>query len=414
MSTHSGRFVDPMDIVRELTALPHRGATTDQARLATDILERHLRQLGATVERQAFTTPKTYITEVWWLVGGVVAGLLLIPVLSWLALLLVGVCTAAALLYFDWRDSPVSLLPPRSSSENVVGQAPPPVGQDRMPVKMQANKKLILMGHYDSAPVSLLYLPSMVRGFRQSLRISLGLMVIAAVVALVSVLDIGQPVVTWLSWLLAIYFVAQGLMSTTDYLRFGFTNGAADNATGAAVPVATAERLWRRPIPGCEVELVLTGAEEANLKGSRAYYLASRRELDPEKTYVFNFDNLGAGQITVITRTGSLSDVVYDNALVDAALATAASEPRFKSVKPGVWHTGDLNRIWFARAGVPSLTLSAQDEEANIPNLHRPTDTIENVDEAVPRLAVDFAEATVRRLVGGQAGDPSPHPPIAS
>jgi hypothetical protein len=51
MSTHSGPFVDPMDIVHELTALPHRGATTDQARSATDILERHLRQLGATVPR---------------------------------------------------------------------------------------------------------------------------------------------------------------------------------------------------------------------------------------------------------------------------------------------------------------------------------------------------------------------------
>lgn len=397
MSTHSGPLVDPMDIVRELTALPHRGAATDQARLAADILERHLRQLGATVERQPFTTPKTYITEVWWLVGGVVVGLLLIPVLSWLALLLVGVCTAAALLYFDWRDSPVSLLPPRSSSENVIGRAPPSAAQG----KMSAYRKLILMGHYDSAPVSLLYLPSMVRGFRRSLRISLGLMVLAVVIALLSALGIGQPVVTWLTRLLAMYFVAQGLMSTIDYLRFGYTNGAADNATGAAIAVATAERLWRRPIPGCDVEVVLTGAEEANLKGSRAYYRANRHELGPESSYVLNFDNIGAGQITVITRTGSLSDVVYDNALVDAALETAASEPRFKSVKPGVWHSGDFDSIWFARAGVPSLTLSAQDEEGCVPNLHRPTDTTENVDKAVPRLAVDFAEATVRRLLGG-------------
>jgi len=391
MSTHSAPVLDPMDIVRELAALPHRGATTEQEGLAADILERHLRQLGATVERQPFTTPKTYITEIWWLVGGTVIGLLLLPILPGLAFLLVAVCVAASLLYFDWRASPVSLLPPRAKSRNIIG---------RMPGHEQAQKKLLLMAHYDSAPVSLLYLPSMVKGFRQSLRISLGLMVIAVVVALLAVLGIGQPVVTWLRWLLVIYFVAQGLMSTIDYLRFGFTNGAADNATGAAVAIATASRLWRTPIPGWEVKVVLTGAEEANLKGARAYYLAHKRDLDAEHTYVLNLDNLGAGQIKIITRTGSLTDVLYDNALVDAALETAASESRFNSVKPGVWHTGDFDSIWFARAGVPSLTLSAQDKEGCIPNLHRPTDTIENVDPTVPRLAVDFAEATIQRLAG--------------
>jgi hypothetical protein len=40
---HSGLVLGPMDIVRELAALPHRGATTNHARPATDILEQHLR-----------------------------------------------------------------------------------------------------------------------------------------------------------------------------------------------------------------------------------------------------------------------------------------------------------------------------------------------------------------------------------
>jgi Iap family predicted aminopeptidase len=83
---------------------------------------------------------------------------------------------------------------------------------------------------------------------------------------------------------------------------------------------------------------------------------------------------------------------------VDAALQTAASEPRFDGVKPGVWHTGDFDSLWFARAGIPSLTLSAQDSDGCIPNLHRPTDTIDNVDPTLPGLAVDFAAATAKRL----------------
>jgi hypothetical protein len=40
--THSGVMLGPMDILRQLVAVTP-GATTDPARLATDILERHLR-----------------------------------------------------------------------------------------------------------------------------------------------------------------------------------------------------------------------------------------------------------------------------------------------------------------------------------------------------------------------------------
>jgi len=394
MSTPSERPLDPMTIVRDLAALPHRGTTTVQERRAADILESHLQRLGAAVDRQPFRTPKTYIGVTWWLISGLVLGLLLIPVASWWAFVFVALSAGLALLYFDWRAVPVTLLPPQGRSENIIGRAPSSKDTD----EGGARRKLILMGHYDSAPVSVLYLPSMVKNFRQSLRMSLGLMVLAVLAALLDVVGIGQPFVTWLRWVLAVYFLGQGIMSTLDFLRYGYTNGAADNATGAAVAMATAERLWRNPIPGWEMELVLTGAEEANLVGSRAYYVQHRDEMDAQHTYVFNFDNLGVGQLKVVTRTGSITNVVYDNALVDAALETASSDPRFTDVTPGVWHTGDFDSLWFARAGIPSLTLSAQDKEGLIPNLHRPTDTIENVDETLPAHAVDFAEASIRRL----------------
>jgi len=378
-----------MSIVRDLAALPHRGATTAEERKAADILERHLKALGASVERQSFMTPKTYVSEVWWLIGGLEAGLLLLPVLGWIAFAWVALCVALAWHYFDWRASPVSLLPPRAPAVNVIG---------RVPAQGQPSKKLILMGHYDSAPVSRLYLPSMVKGFRQSLRISMGLMLAAVIVALLTILQVGLPWMHWLRYLLMLYFLIQGVMSSIDYWRLGYTNGAADNATGTAVAVATAARLWNAPIPGWDVEVVLTSAEEANLKGALAYLRARRAQLDPRSTYLFNFDNLGAGKARIITRTGTLTAIVYQNALVDAALQTAASDPRFRDVQPGVWHTGDVDSAWFARAGIPSLTLLAQDEQGLIPHLHRPGDTLEHVDPDLPRHAVDFAEATVRQL----------------
>jgi hypothetical protein len=394
-----------MDIVRELTTLPHRGAATEQERRAGEILAGYLEHLGAVVERQPFRTPKTYIPVTWWLISGIVSGLLLVPVAPWLALILVAISAGLTLHYFDWRASPVSQLPPQGHSENIIGHVPSSDAGEAATTRGGSGKRLILMGHYDSAPVSMLYLPSMVKDFRRSLLVSLGLTAAAVVVAWLNVLGLGQPIVTWLRWLLIVYFLGQGILASIDYFRFGYTNGAADNATGAAVAMATAERLWRTPIPGWDIDAVLTGAEEANLMGSRAYYVANREELTPGQTYVLNFDNLGAGILKIIRRTGSVTNVEYSNSLVDAALETAAGDPRFADVASGVWHTGDFDSLWFARAGIPSLTLSAQDDLGMIPNLHRPTDTIANVDESLPLHAVDFAEATIRHLAEMEDGE---------
>jgi len=386
MTTRQSETLDPMNLVRELTALPHRAATSVHERSAAAMLERRLKELGATVERQRFMTPPTYVTEVWWLLLGLILGLRFLPTLPWGALLLVIASVALAFHYFDWRASPVSRLPPRAEAVNVIGRKAP---------STKAQRKLILMAHYDSAPVSFLYRPERVKGFRQSLRMSMAVMVLAVVVSVLYVLGIATTWMNLARWALVIYFLLQGALSTIDYLRLGFTNGAADNATGTAAALVTAARLWEDPLPDWEVDLVLTSAEEANMKGSLAYYQANAQYLDRDKVFLLN---LGAGDIKVVTRTGSLTNVDYDNPLVDAALAVVANDARFAGVKPGVWHTGDFDSIWFARAGIPSMTLSAQDAQGRIPNLHRPSDVLQNVDAAVPMLAVELAEAIVRRL----------------
>ncbi len=384
--------INPMAVVRELAALPHRGATTVNEKKAAEILTRSLQSLGASVERQGFRTPKTYISEVWWMLAAMTLTLIFTPYLSWIALVIILFIVISAFRYFDWRSSPLSLLPPQADSQNILGKDPHHANEDIQ------GRRLILMAHYDSAPTSLLYHPALVKNFHQSLLINLGLMAGTVVVILLEVIEIGRPVTAWLRWLLAIYFLIQGIISSIDYFRHGFTNGAADNATGVAIALATAERLWSNPIPGWGIDVVLTGAEEAGMVGARHFYLANRDSLDPRTTYVVNFDNLGNGDVKIITCTGSMTAVVYDNAIVDAALQTAAFDPRFQHIKPGVWHTADFDSVWFARVGIPSMTLSAQDEHGRIPNLHRPGDTIDNVDENVVLCAIDFAQATIRRL----------------
>lgn len=390
---------DPISIIEKLTALPHRGATTAMEKKAADILEGILRSMGATVERQIFKTPVTYVWEVWWIAGGICLGLLLAPAVPWVGLAVVAFLAVSAALYFDWRSSPVSLLPPRADSQNLIAGYKKPDGE------AAKKRKIILMAHYDSAPVSLLYLPSQVKGMQRSVRIGVVLMVAAAFILLLQALDIGAPWVSWGRYALAVYFLGMCVMSSLDYFRYGYTNGAADNATGTAAAIATAHRLWKNPPAGWEVEVVLTGAEEAGMVGAKQYYRQYRNTLKPDRTLVLNFDSLGRGDLKIIKTTGTFTMVEYNNPLMDAAVTTIKENPAFSRIKTASWHTGDFDTIWFARGNIPCLTISAQDESGCIPHLHRRQDTMDAVDTTVTENGVDFAEAVVRTAVKNRNTD---------
>ena len=392
MNTPSDIKRDPIDFLRKLTSLSHRGVGSKEVEQASGMIKEWLDREGAVVEIQPFKTPKTYLPIVWLLVGGVVAGLLLSAVFPWPAFFISLLFTALSIHYFDWRPTPVQHIVPQVRAENIIGRSRGENNDGRK------RKQLVLMAHYDTAPISVLYLPSMVGNFRQSLLTSLGIMLVTPVLVLLNALGVQHAVLTWLIYGLAVYFVIQGVISGFDYFRLGFSNGAADNATGTVVAMETARRLWANPLDGWDVEVVLTSAEEANMIGARYYYVTNKKQLLEKETFVLNFDNLGAGKIKIVTQTGSITMVKYNNPLVAAAVRTAAEEDRFKDITTGNWHTGDFDSIWFERGGIPSLTISAQDEMGRIPNLHRPGDTIENVDVALPAKAIDFAEATVRNL----------------
>jgi acetylornithine deacetylase/succinyl-diaminopimelate desuccinylase-like protein len=392
MNTSSEIERGPIDFLQKLTSLDHRGVGSKEVDQASGMIKEWLIQKGANVEIQSFQTPKTYLPIVWLLVAGVIAGLFLSGIFPWLAFFISLLFTVLSIQYFDWRPTPVQHIVPKVKAENIIGRFP----QEQK--TGQKKKKLILMAHYDTAPISILYLPSMVGNFRQSLLTSLGIMLVTPFLVLMNALGIQHVILTWLIYGLGVYFIVQGVISGFDYLRLGFSNGAADNATGTVVAMETALKLWKDPMPGWDVEVVLTSAEEANMIGARHYYIKNKKELLENETFVLNFDNLGAGNIKIVTQTGSITMVRYDNPLVDAAVKTAGEEDRFKEITTGHWHTGDFDSIWFERGGIPSLTISAQDEMGRIPNLHRPGDTIENVDMSLPPKAVDFAEATARNL----------------
>ena len=221
-------------------------------------------------------------------------------------------------------------------------------------------------------------------------------MMAALFVAIVQFIS-PTPLFQWISYGLALYFIIQGITGTIDFFRLGYSNGASDNATGVAAAIETAQQLWQMNLKNLEIELVLTGAEEVGMIGAKAYLKNHYKEFD-KNTFLINFDTLGAGNLKIINKTGSWGDIVYDNDLVKIAKETVSQKSTLKSVSTGAWHTADFDSVWFHRAGIPSVTLAALDQNGRMPNIHRPTDTLKNVDFTPMNQAIELAVEIGKKL----------------
>lgn len=379
---------DPISFLRDLCRLPHRGAATRNETKAANLLADTLGTLGAVVSREPFQTPKTYATIVYWLIGGLLTGLALVPVTG-VAVGLVAYFSWLAWHYFNWRYSFITRFPVQHTAYNVVGHWPvrPSSTVPAEPLTV------MLMAHYDTAPVSLLYGPKQQAGFRISLIVSLGLMVLAVVVALLEAVGTGLPVVTYLRYGLMAYFVAQAIIGTAGYWLRGYTNGASDNATGVAAALATADRL--RHLPDLDLRVVLTSAEEVGMIGAYQYVEQHKRNWKPEKMLVINFDTLGAGKLTVVEQTGTLETIRYDNKPTQLARQLLQTDGFKGRAQVGRWHTADFDSVWFVRNNIPVLALCALDADGRMPRIHQLSDTLDALDLAALHTAVDLAETVV-------------------
>lgn len=379
------------NLLHDLCRLPHRGAATPQGAEAARLLQAYLTDMGAEVRTESFQTPRTYITIVYWLIGGLLISLALIPV-SGVAVGLVLYFTVMAWRYFNWHYSFITRFPVQHTASNVIGSwASNGLKENR--------RKVILMAHYDTAPVSLLYTPKQQANFRVSLIISLWLMGFAVGIAALEALKTGLPYVQYIRYALMTYFGLQAVLGTLGYWLNGYTNGASDNATGVAVALSTAERLLDVNLPDLDIEVVLTSAEEVGMIGAYHYVEAHKRDWKRTETMVINFDTLGAGKLTVIEQTGTVDRIRYDNTVTQLAKQLLMSDRFRDRAQVGRWHTADFDSVWFVRNRIPVLALCALDEQGRMPRIHQPTDTLEHIETEPMNDATELAEAVVLKWI---------------
>ncbi|MBO0947670.1 M28 family peptidase [Fibrella forsythiae] len=385
-------------LLNALCQLPHRGAATPNEREAARLLAEHLRNRGAAVRLEAFSTPQTYATVVYWITGLLLAGIGLALsggfLVGQLGVILGGFALSQAWLYSNWREAPVTRFPGQHRAVNVLAQWSIP---DKIPVKLH----VILMAHYDTAPISILYSMKRQKTARATLILSLFLMTLGVVLSIIYTFGGTSPVVFWSLWGIALYHVVLAIVSTLGYLVKGYANGASDNATGVVAAIETAVRLQAASrsgaLPGTLVEVVLPSAAEAGMLGSLAYLRKNKAEWPNggQNTIVINFNTLGAGMLTVVEQTGTVEVIRYTNALTGVARQLLVQPDFALRAQTGQWHAADFDSVWFVREGIPALALCALDSDGGMPRIHQINDVPDLVDEAPMNTAVDLAASVV-------------------
>lgn len=259
--------------------------------------------------------------------------------------------------------TPLSAALSHRRSQNVVA-AIEPHGEVR--------RTLCLMAHLDSSRSGLIFDPRFVGFLGRWITLNSALVVGGA---------LGEPLASRRPSLRRALGAARGILGASAALlierelRGQDVPGANDNASGCGVVATLATGLAAAPLESTRVLVCLTGCEESGTLGSRAFLRAH----DTEGWLFLNIDNVGGGgTLRFLRREGVITHWPADPGLIDAAAGVAARRPELRMAPEDspAGLTYDASPV--LAVGGRALTLSIQD--GSIPNLHWPTDTVENVD----------------------------------
>ena len=416
---------DPWDDLVALCRLPHRGTATAEEARAARWLAARLAEIGYEVDVQPFTAPRHTLYLGPGLIGLALAALGMLGA-RWQgpagALGLLAAAAALALLPLVgelvlWpRGSRLSLalLVPRGPSQNVVarlarkdgtaadaprgavalaagdepgptpstpGRAPEGAGEvdaaARVPVGSASPLHVVVTAHYDTQWGSWLFAPRILPGLKAFFLV--GYAAFLAVPLLLVARAAGLAVSTPLA-VAAAASAAVAAFLLVSWLGGRPVNGANDNGSGVAVALALARRWARGPLPGIQLILAFTGAEETGMRGMAALLEHPWfPRAAPGGIAVVNVDNVGAGRLHYLTAEGMLVPVRYAPWLVTQARRLAQGLPA-GLLTPGPRPLLPTDALVAAARGIPAITFLATGPGGRIPHYHWHTDRLEHVD----------------------------------
>ena len=407
--------MEPIELVEGLGTFTGRGAGTDAERRAAGWLAERLSPGGRNVVVETF-----WCRPNWALAHTLHAVLAVAGSLISLVSPVAGTALLAAALASVIADSLTGIsfgrrLTPEHASQNVVV-----AGGSRG--DEEARVHLVLTANYDAGRTGLVYRDWLRRPpaiIRQTVRgfipgwlgwLSIGIVWLLAI-AVVRVTGHTSTAVS-AAQLPPTVGLLVALALLLDLAPGRWSPAVGDDATGVGVASAVAQALQTTPPRHLDVELVLTGAGDADQIGLRRYLRRRKQERTAANTVVVGVAASTAGRVHWWHSDGPLIPLRYGRPLRRLGQKLAADEPHFQAGQHKGRGTGPAlpARI----AGIPAITLGCLDDHGLTPRSHQPTDTVDRLDPVAldaglhfALLMVDAIDAAVGELQGRRAATPA-------
>jgi hypothetical protein len=375
---------------------------------AADMLYREMSAAFDEASQEEFTfAPNAFLGFFDFLVVSyLIATLLLFLGGAWLyaaaAVLSIGVLAGVSqfIFYWGWFD----VFYHKTKGVNVVGVVHP-ADADKEAEETQVRQEILVCGHHDSANVvNFLLKYQKLYAFR----LILGSGVVLTAHALTIVLAIiyaatGRDYVPLLTdcvryGSLLGFFIAIPLLFYRQ--RNVGTSGAGDNMISCAIAVQIGKILQEAKNAGqpllrhTRVRIVSFDAEEAALKGSKAYVRRHRQELLSIPTYAFCPDCLYRMKDFALL-TGDQNGLISTPPKILKEAAEIARRLGYSpALAPFTFGGGATDSASFLKIGVPALTIIGMDTGLIRDGLvyHTPRDLVENIDR-------EIVEATMKTMM---------------
>jgi hypothetical protein len=418
--------------IERLVEFEGRGPGTDSERRAAEHLVERLRELGREADTEPIDAwpnwPATYAVHVALIVIGSVVSVT-VPVVGALLVLIVTLLT-----FLDANGIAVTTrrLFGRRASQNVISREDGDKGGD-----------LMLVAHYDAGRNGLAFHRSLQERratISKLLKRNIGplqpvfwAMLAVLICTLLRLPGIESTILTVIQFLFTVILILT-LPVLIDTALAPTVPGANDNGSGVATALRLAERFGGK-LEHFDVNVLLTGSEEAFALGMRSYLKRHREDLDEERVVFLNLDEVGAGTVRYTSREGPLLPVSSHEQLLtmceeivedheeeqeeeedegeEGERDREAREDRGDGGgeddndgdddddRPGIrkMNSRTVSDAYAARAaGYPAITITCKGRLDYTATHHQPTDLPDRIDDEALERAYAFCSELIERI----------------
>jgi hypothetical protein len=369
--------MDTMEHIRYLSEeIGPRGSTTPKEAQAAQYAAQTLQKLGFNPVIETFSSARSN-----WYPYALFSGLMMVSSLLFMfgdrwgtiaALILSSLSLLSVLLELSFRPNPLRWILPTGDSQNAWA---------KIPSRENPNKKVVLIGHLDTHRTPLAFsTDTWLKVFGGLVPLGLVSSILLILLLIIGLFDPGS-LWRYLSIPFFVIFLAFFALTFQADLT-PYAPGANDNASGAGIVLHLAERLKMEPLSQTTVWAVLNGCEEVGCYGAEAFAHAHQDEL--HDAIWIAIDSVGARDTAphYLTHETFFLTTRSDPELLALADRISTDFPELDAHPfhfKGAFTDGAIG----GKYGFRVLSLLSLRTDGGLPQWHRPTDVIENVDPDV-------------------------------